>query len=90
MTGAVDGSAQMRLAMLEAALLASEHAVEIITMVTDADTPETARRALHDRFELTELQSEVVLDLQFRRTTREQREQLRAEVENLRSAESPD
>jgi DNA gyrase subunit A len=58
---------------------------EVLGIVNDADDAAAARQSVAAALGLDEMQASAVLDMQFRRVTRADRERLRAELTELRS-----
>ncbi|MFP3915200.1 MAG: DNA gyrase subunit A [Actinomycetota bacterium] len=75
--------AQKRAHILEGLIVAVDNIDEVIRIIRgSADTPE-ARAALMDRFELSEIQANAILDMPLRRLTALEVDKLRTELEQL-------
>ncbi len=58
--------AEERAHLLEGFRIALDHIDEVIKIVRDSDTVETARRSLSERFELSEIQAAAIVDMRLR------------------------
>ena len=75
--------AEARAHILEGLIIAVDNIDEVITLIrASADTPE-ARTALMERFELTEVQANAILDMPLRRLTALEVDKLRTELAEL-------
>jgi DNA gyrase subunit A len=75
--------ARQQLAVYEAISVAASNAHAVLDVIFDASNSAAARAVLEQRYGFTEVQSSAVMDMQFRRMTSEDRENLekrRAEV----------
>ena len=64
--------------------VALEHIDEVIKIIRSANDTRSASNELMQRFELTEVQANAVLDMQLRRLVRLERDQIKAELEKVR------
>ncbi len=75
--------AEARAHILEGLIIAVDNIDEVITLIrASADTPE-ARTALMERFELSEIQANAILDMPLRRLTALEVDKLRTELAEL-------
>ncbi|MHB1172978.1 MAG: DNA gyrase/topoisomerase IV subunit A, partial [Lacisediminihabitans sp.] len=76
---------QERLHLVEGLLIAILDIDEVIQVIRTSDDSEQARTRLREVFDLSELQSEYILELRLRRLTRFSRIELEAERDQLRA-----
>jgi DNA gyrase subunit A len=76
--------AQERAHILEGYLAALENIDEVIALIRGADDTESARIALQERFELSEVQAQAILDLRLARLTKLSRKEIEGEYDDLR------
>ncbi|MCS6980712.1 MAG: DNA gyrase subunit A [Flavobacteriales bacterium] len=75
--------AEKKAHILEGLLIALDHLDEVISLIRNSDTPETARDSLMERFGLTEAQAKAILDMRLQRLTGLEREKIREEHAEL-------
>ena len=68
--------AAARAHVLEGLLIALDNLDEVIALIRAADTPDTARTQLMERFSLTEIQATAVLDMMLRRLAALERQKI--------------
>jgi DNA gyrase subunit A len=76
--------AQARAHILEGLQIALDHIDEVIEIIRSSKEPATARQRLMDRFELSERQSQAILDMRLQRLTGLERDKIAAELDQLR------
>ncbi|PTR40642.1 hypothetical protein C8K38_113168 [Rhodococcus sp. OK611] len=81
---------EQRLAILEAVQWAVDHPLDLVRIATDSDTESDAVWAIMRQSGLTEWQSEFCLSMPFRRLMRKNREQLAAELREIRESMGQD
>jgi DNA gyrase subunit A len=69
--------------ILEGYLIALDNLDEVIALIRAADDTESARNALQERFELSELQAQAILDLRLRALTGLERKRVEDEFADL-------
>ncbi len=69
--------------VLEGLLTALDHLDEVIALIRAADSADEARNGLIERYELTEVQANAILDMQLRRLARLERQKLEDEYQEL-------
>jgi DNA gyrase subunit A len=69
--------------VLEGYLIALDNLDEVIALIRAADDTESARTALQERFELTEIQAQAILDLRLRALTGLERKRIEDEYTDL-------
>ena len=77
--------AQAREHLLEGYVIALDDIDKVIAIIRGADDTEMARNGLMQAFGLTEIQANAILDMQLRRLVRLEREQILAELEEVRA-----
>ena len=77
--------AEARAHLLAGYAVALEHIDEVIKIIRSADDTRSACNELMQRFELTEVQANAILDMQLRRLVRLERDQINAEREKVRA-----
>lgn len=75
--------AEKRAHILEGLLIALDHLDEVISIIRNSDTDTIAQRDLMDRFDLSERQSQAILDMRLRRLTGLEREKIQSEYDDL-------
>jgi DNA gyrase subunit A len=71
--------AEARAHILEGLLVALDNLDEVIATIRASRDPDAARRALVDRFELTEIQAHAIVDMRLRQLTALESDHIRAE-----------
>ena len=75
--------AEARAHILEGLLIALDHLDEVITIIRNSQTDAEAQAELMSRFELTERQSQAILDMRLRRLTGLERDKIQNEYNDL-------
>lgn len=75
--------AEARAHILEGLLIALDHLDEVITIIRNSQTDAEAQAELMARFELTERQSQAILDMRLRRLTGLERDKIQNEYDDL-------
>ena len=75
--------AEARAHILEGLLIALDHLDEVITIIRSSQTDAEAQAELMARFELTERQSQAILDMRLRRLTGLERDKIQNEYNDL-------
>ena len=75
--------AEARAHILEGLLIALDHLDEVITIIRNSQTDAEAQAELMARFELTERQSQAILDMRLRRVTGLERDKIQNEYNDL-------
>ena len=75
--------ARERAHVVEGLLIALDHIDEIIATIRASQTPDAAKLALVERFELSEIQAQAILDMQLRRLAALERQKLQDEFDEL-------
>ena len=75
--------AEARAHILEGLLIALDHLDEVITIIRNSQTDAEAQAELMARFELTERQSQAILDMRLRRLTGLERDKIQNEYNDL-------
>ena len=75
--------AEARAHILEGLLIALDHLDEVITIIRSSQTDAEAQAELMARFELTERQSQAILDMRLRRLTGLERDKIQNEYDDL-------
>ena len=76
--------AEKRAHVLEGYLIALDNLDEVIAIIRGADDTDAAREALVERFELSEIQAQAILDLRLRALTGLERRRVEEEYRDLR------
>jgi DNA gyrase subunit A len=76
--------AEKRAHVLEGYLIALDNLDEVIALIRGAADTDTAREALMERFELSEIQAQAILDLRLRALTGLERKRVEQEFRDLR------
>lgn len=76
--------AEKRAHILEGLLIAIDHLDEVIKVIRESETPDTAREELMSRFQLSEIQSRAILDMRLRALTGLERDKLKDEYAELK------
>jgi len=75
--------AEQRVHILEGYKIAQDNIDEVIKIIKTAESDEEAKQKLMDRFGLTDIQSEAILELKLRRLTGLERDKIEAELKQL-------
>jgi DNA gyrase subunit A len=75
--------AEERMHILEGLLIALDHLDAVIALIRAADAADAARSQLMERFELSEVQANAILDMQLRRLAALESQKLREEAAEL-------
>jgi DNA gyrase subunit A len=75
--------AEERAHLLEGFRIALDHIEEVIKIVRSSDTPETARQKLVERFKLSEIQANAIVDMRLRTLTGLERKKIDDEYKEL-------
>lgn len=75
--------AEARVHILEGLLVALDHLDEVITIIRNSETDTIAQAELMSRFELSERQSQAILDMRLRRLTGLERDKIQSEYNDL-------
>ncbi|EHJ57503.1 DNA gyrase subunit A [Streptococcus urinalis FB127-CNA-2] len=75
--------AEARAHILEGLLIALDHLDEVISIIRNSQTDVIAQNELMSRFDLTDRQSQAILDMRLRRLTGLEREKIQSEYDNL-------
>ena len=75
--------AEARAHVLEGLLIALDNLDEVIELIRGSADPEAARNGLMERFELTEVQAQAILDMRLQRLTALESDKVRAEHAEL-------
>lgn len=75
--------AEKRAHILEGLLIAIDNLDEVIKLIRESQTVETAREGLMSRFELSELQARAILDLRLQKLTGLERDKIKQEYDEL-------
>jgi DNA gyrase subunit A len=75
--------AEERAHILEGLLIALDHLDEVISLIRNSDTPETARNELMSQYELTEVQARAILDMRLQKLTGLERNKVKEEHAEL-------
>ncbi|MBQ4280353.1 MAG: DNA gyrase subunit A [Rikenellaceae bacterium] len=75
--------AEKRAHILEGLLIALDHIDEIISIIRGSETPDAAKAAMMERFNLSEAQSGAIIDMRLRALTGLERHKLQAEYDEL-------
>ncbi|SDQ12642.1 DNA gyrase subunit A [Streptococcus equinus] len=75
--------AEKRAHILEGLLIALDHLDEVISIIRNSETDVIAQGELMSRFNLSERQSQAILDMRLRRLTGLEREKIQAEYDDL-------
>jgi DNA gyrase subunit A len=74
---------EKRVHILEGYKIAQDHIDEVIKIIRGAQTDEEAKTKLMDRFGLTDVQADAILELKLRRLTGLERDKIEAELKEL-------
>ncbi len=77
--------AKHRMLILEALITAINNIDEVIKIIKQSETPETAKEALKKRFSFIDEQAQAILDMQLRRLTHLSIEDLQKEIKELQA-----
>ncbi|MDL1956185.1 MAG: DNA gyrase subunit A [Candidatus Desulfofervidus auxilii] len=75
--------AKDRVHILEGLMLTLNHLDEIISLIRKAESPTSAKKDLIERFSLSEVQAQAILDMRLQRLTQLEREKLIKEYKDL-------
>lgn len=75
--------AESRAHILEGLLIALDHLDEVITVIRNSETDTIAQAELMSRFDLSERQSQAILDMRLRRLTGLERDKIQSEYNDL-------
>ena len=75
--------AEKRAHILEGLLKALDHIDEVVALIRASETPQEAKSKLMERFELSEVQAQAILDMRLQRLVNLEREKLRDEYAEL-------
>lgn len=75
--------AEERAHILEGYLIALDHLDEVIKLIREASSPETAREGLMTQFGMSEIQARAVLDLRLQRLTGMERDKIKEEYNEI-------
>ncbi|HEN4361588.1 TPA: DNA gyrase subunit A [Streptococcus agalactiae] len=75
--------AEARAHILEGLLVALDHLDEVITIIRNSETDTIAQAELMSRFELSDRQSQAILDMRLRRLTGLERDKIQSEYNDL-------
>ena len=82
---ATDGKAEARAHILEGLLKALDHIDEVVSLIRSSATPPEAKERLMQRFELSEVQAQAILDMRLQRLTGLERGKIEEELRDLLS-----
>jgi DNA gyrase subunit A len=77
--------AQERAHVLEGLLVALDHIDEIIELIRSSPSADEAKTGLMERFELSEIQAQAILDMQLRRLAALERQRIQDEYDELQA-----
>ncbi|MBS1651621.1 MAG: DNA gyrase subunit A [Bacteroidetes bacterium] len=75
--------AEKRAHILEGLLIAINHLDEIIKIIRESESPDSAREELISKYNLSEIQARAILDMRLRALTGLERDKLKAEYDDL-------
>jgi DNA gyrase subunit A len=75
--------AEKRAHILQGLLIAIDNLDEVIKIIRESETPDTAREELMGKFQLTDVQARAILDMRLRALTGLERDKLKAEYDEL-------
>jgi len=75
--------AEKRAHILEGLLIALDHIDEIISIIRGSATPDAAKQTMTERFGLTDIQTQAIIDMRLRALTGLERDKLKAEYDEL-------
>jgi len=75
--------AEKRAHILEGLLVAIDHLDEVIRIIRESETPDSAKDLLMQNYQLSEVQARAILDMRLRTLTGLEREKLREEYDEL-------
>ncbi|WQV34905.1 DNA topoisomerase (ATP-hydrolyzing) subunit A [Helicobacter pylori] len=75
--------AKARAHILEGYLIALDNIDEIVRLIKTSPSPEAAKNALMERFNLNEIQSKAILEMRLQRLTGLERDKIKEEYQNL-------
>lgn len=77
------GEAEKRAHILEGLLIAIDHIDEVISLIRSAQSPTEAKEKLMERFSLSELQSQAIIEMRLRNLTGLERDKVKDEYNEL-------
>jgi DNA gyrase subunit A len=75
--------AEERAHILEGFVIALDHLDDVIQLIKSSESPAAARASLQEKYELSEVQAQAILDLQLHRLTGMEREKIVKEYEEI-------
>ncbi len=75
--------AEERAHILQGLLIALDHIDEIIAIIRGSDTPDAAKQALMEKFSLSDVQAQAIIDMRLRALTGLERGKIQAEFDEL-------
>ncbi|MCC8089377.1 MAG: DNA gyrase subunit A [Rikenellaceae bacterium] len=75
--------AEKRAHILEGLLIALDHIDEIISIIRSSESPEKAKNALIEKFSLSDIQAQAIIDMRLRALTGLERDKVRGEYDEL-------
>ena len=75
--------AEERAHILEGLIIAVDNIDEVIAIIRGSKSPDEARKGLMDRFALSEIQANAIVEMRLRQLTGLEQEKLRAEYDNI-------
>ncbi|MDR0954523.1 MAG: DNA gyrase subunit A [Rikenellaceae bacterium] len=75
--------AEKRAHILEGLLIALDHIDEIISIIRSSSTPDEAKASLVERFGLSDIQAQAIIDMRLRALTGLERDKIKAEYDEL-------
>ncbi len=75
--------AEKRAHILEGLLIALDHLDEVIALIRASKTPDEARTSLMEKFGLSEIQANAIIEMRLRQLTGLERDKIKAEYEEL-------
>lgn len=75
--------AEERAHILKGLLIALDHLDEVISLIRASKTPQEAREGLMSKFDLSEIQSQAILDMRLQKLTGLERDKIKEEYEEL-------
>jgi len=75
--------AEERAHILEGLKIALDHLDEVVALIRGSNTPKEAKERLVERFSMTEIQAQAILDMRLQRLTGLEREKILEEYENV-------
>lgn len=75
--------AEKRAHILEGLIIACDHIDEVIRIIRGSQTPDEARKLLKERFSLSDIQANAIVEMRLRQLTGLEQDKLRAEYEEI-------